>query len=403
MLTDSRIRQLRPNDKVQKVSDGGGLYVQVAPTGTKSWRMGYRFEGKQKTLTIGQYPDVSLADARLAREQAKKLLAQGVDPAAKKQAEKSVVKGDAADGLTFEQIAMEWYERKRVEFAPSHARDVILRLRKHLFPFIGPIPIAELRPRDILRAARAVEETGCLYTARLIASMAARVCAYAQVCEYCDINAGAGLTSVLTMPPKEHRAAVVKPDEFGRVLASLDDYAGFPSTRYALKILPYVFLRSSELRRGRWEEVDLDGALWIIPAGRMKMKREHAVPLARQVVELLRALKEIDGDCALMFPSPFSRSQPISDMGLLNALRRLGHTREEICIHGFRSSASTLLNAMGKYTPDVIEAQLAHQEQNAVRAAYNRADYMEQRRAMMQAWADYIDELRAMAMKRAEA
>ncbi|MCR5563313.1 MAG: integrase arm-type DNA-binding domain-containing protein [Desulfovibrio sp.] len=399
MLTDTRIRQLRPNGKVQKVSDGGGLYVQVAPTGTKSWRMGYRFEGRQKTLTIGQYPDVSLADARLAREQARKLLAQGVDPAAKKQEEKSVGKGDEADGRTFEMTAMEWYERKRVEFAPSHARDVLLRLRKHLFPFIGSIPIAELRPRDILRAARAVEETGCLYTARLIASMAARVCAYAQVCEYTDINAGAGLTSVLTMPVEKHRAAVVKPDEFGKVLASLDDYAGHHSVRYALKLLPYVFLRSSELRRGRWEEVDFASATWTIPPERMKMRREHVVPLARQVVGLLHELRELDNGGELMFPSPNSRSQPISDMGLLVALRRLGYSREEICVHGFRSSASTMLNAMGKFSPDIIEAQLAHADKDKVRAAYNRNDYLEQRREMMQEWADYVDDLRDRAMK----
>ncbi len=373
----------------------------VTANGSKSWRLAYRYGGKQKTYTIGLYPDISLADARFAREEAKKLLAQGIDPLARKQEKKSLgnTNADANTpvGMTFEQVATEWFEKMRPGFSESYAKKLWPRYTKHLFPYIGSIPMADLRPRDILKAARVVEVAGHAYSAHLVATLAARVCSYAQVCEYCETNAAAGLSSVLVKHVGKHRAAVLKPSEFGSVLASLDHYTGHFSTRYALRLMPYVFLRSVELRGGRWEEVDFDSAMWIIPASRMKRREEHFVPLARQVVDILRELKDICGDGELMFPSSHSRKQPLSDMGLLNALRRLGYSREELCVHGFRSSASTLLNNMGRFSPDIIEAQLAHQETDRVRAAYNRNDYMEQRREMMQVWADFIDGLREKA------
>ena len=397
-LTDARLRALKPSDTVQKVSDGGGLYIHVSPAGGKLWRMAYRFEGKQKTLSLGAYPAIGLKEAREARDNAKALLVRGIDPSAEKRRVKAAAETVAKiQATTFEVVGREWFEKKTPNLAPGYRKQLLSRLENHLFPFIGDKPVAELEPAEILAAVRYTEERGAVEMAHKLVQLAGKICSYARLVGYATFNAAAGLGEALPpLPPAKHRAAIISPPEIGGLLRAIETYPGDLSIRYALKILPYVFVRSGELRCAEWGELDFDKAVWIIPAGRMKMKRPHIVPLARQVVKLFEELRQWTGQGRLVFPSPFSASKPITDVGLLNALRRLGYGRDEMSIHGFRGMASTLLNEQG-YRSDVIEAQLAHGERNAIRAAYNHAEYMEERRAMMQAWADYLDELRAGA------
>ena len=396
-LSDTKLRALHgrmlKGEKVGKESDGGGLNFQDG----KYWRLSYRFAGKQKTLALGVYPDVSLKMARQRREWARELLAQGIDPAERKKAEKAEAERvERENALTFEVVAREWFEKKTLELTPDYRKQILSRLENHLFPYIGTALMKDLSPAEVLSAVRVTEKRGAIEQAHRLAQLAGKVCRYARVSGYAKFDAAAGLTEALTNIPKEkHRAAIVEPARIGELLRALDGYPGDISTRYALRILPYVFVRSQEIRGARWEEIDFDKAVWVIPAGRMKMKVAHTVPMASQVVKLFQELKEWTGHGELVFPSPFSATRCISDMGLLNALRRLGYGKDEMTIHGFRGMASTLLNECGKYRHDVIEAQLAHGERNKIRGAYNHAEYLPERRAMMQEWADWLDRLRA--------
>ncbi|MBO4334274.1 MAG: tyrosine-type recombinase/integrase [Desulfovibrio sp.] len=396
-LTDAKLRALKPTGKVQKISDGGGLYIHVTDKGSMLWRMAYRYGGKQKTLSLGAYPTITLSQARLLREQAKQKLAQDEDPGAEKRERKAKTKAlaDANKpvGMSVKDVALEWYGIKKAEWVEKRAKIIMWRLEKYVFPEIGNIPIAELRTSNVLAALRKIEH---IYTAHEISALVSRICAYAHLCEYCEANVAHGLTSALPKHVEQHRAAILDPSMLGQFLVIAKAGAARRPIKYALRLLPYVFLRSGELRGGRWEEVDFEKALWVIPAERMKMRKDHIVPLATQVAELLKEWKDLCGDGPYMFPSSTSRSKCISDVGLLNALLSLGYSREEVSVHGFRSTASTLLNGMG-WNPDVIEAQLAHKEPNKIRAAYNRNEYLDQRREMMQAWADYLDKLREEA------
>lgn len=396
-LTDTKIRALHgrmiKGEKVGKEADGGGLNFQDG----KYWRLSYRFAGKQKTLALGVYPDVSLKIARQKRDWARELLARGIDPAEQKKADKAeAARIEKEDSLTFEVVAREWFEKKTLELTVDYRKQILSRLEKHIFPYIGAVLIKDLSPADVLSAVRVTEKRGAIEQAHRLAQLAGKICRFARVSGYCTFDAAAGLTEALTSIPKEkHRAALVEPKAVGGLLRAIETYPGDVSTRYALRILPYVFVRSQEIRGAKWAEIDFDKAIWIIPAGRMKMKISHTVPLARQVVKLFLELREWTGNSALVFPSPFSTTRCISDMGLLNALRRLGYGKDEMSIHGFRGMASTLLNECGKYRQDVIEAQLAHGERNKVRGAYNHAQYLSERTVMMQEWADWLDKLRA--------
>ncbi|MBR4605371.1 MAG: tyrosine-type recombinase/integrase [Lachnospiraceae bacterium] len=394
-LNDSKLRSIKPTGKVQKISDGGGLYVHVTEKGTMLWRMAYRYGGKQKTLSFGSYPEISLSSARLLREQARQQLAQGVDPGVVKKEKKEQARADTNKpaGMTFEEVAREWYDIKKGEWSEKNVKVVMWRLQKYVFPEIGGMPISELRTAHVLAALRKIERA---YTAHEISALISRVCAYAHLCEYCEANVAQGLSAALPKHTEKHRAAILDPCMLEQFLVISDQGPARPSVKAALRILPYVFLRSFELRGGRWEEVDFEKAVWIIPAERMKMRKEHVVSLATQVIEMLKEWKARCGNETYMFPSPASKSKIITDMGLLNALFSFGYERDEVSVHGFRSTASTLLNGMG-WNPDVIEAQLAHKEQDRIRAAYNRNDYFEQRMKMMQAWADYLDKLREEA------
>lgn len=394
-LSDVILRKAKVTDKAQKFADGGGLYLYVAPTGGKLWRMDYRFEGKRKTLSFGAYPAVSLKEARARRDDAKAKIANGIDPSE----EKKRVKVQAAleereQTLTFEVVAREWFERKTVNLTPGYRQQILSRLGNHLFPFVGGQPFSTLEPTDILSAVRHTEERGAVEMAHRLVQLAGQVCRYARLCGYAKYDAAAGLNEALApVPETQHRSTIVAPTAIGALLRSIDVYEGDISVLYALRILPYVFLRSQELRGAEWTEIDLDGAEWVVPAERMKMRKPHIVPLAHQVVKLFTALRACS-DSQLVFPSPFSKTRCITNMGLLNAIRRMGYGKDEMTVHGFRGMASTILNERG-YRPDVIEAQLAHGEKNTIRRAYNHAQYLPERRKMMQEWADYLDSLRA--------
>lgn len=394
-LTDTTIRTAKPKEKSYKLADAGGLYLEVAPRGGKWWRLKYRHGGKEKRLSLGVYPAVGLREARARAAAAKEQLARGLDPSAERKAERAEVEATAN---TFERVARDWFARQKEGWTPRHAVTVLRRLEGHVFPVLGSRPIAELGAPDFLAVLRRVEDDGHIETARRVAQICGQVTRYARLIGIVQADAASGLSEALTARQTKHFATITNPGEVGALLRAIDAYQGEPVTCYALRILPYVFVRSGELRGAAWEELDLEAALWVIPAERMKMRRPHVVPLARQVVELFKSMRMFSGRGGLVFPGLASSSRPITDMCLLNALRRMGYARGEMTVHGFRSLASTLLNELG-YPPDWIETQLAHAERNSVRAAYNRAEYLLERRRMMQEWADYLDSLRQQTGK----
>lgn len=393
-LTDTKLRALKSTGKVQKLSDGGGLYIHVSPAGGKLWRLFYRFDGKQKTLALGKYPDISLADARRMRDEARALLAQGIDPSAQKKKAKAAAAAEAADmANTFEAVARDWFGKKRTAWTEGHQKKILSRLENQLFPYIGGRPISSLETADYMTAVQKAEARGAIETAHRLAQLCGQVTRFARIAGIVKHDAAAGLVEALAHVQTTHYAAITSPAELGYLLRAIDAYQGEPSICHALRVLPYVFVRSGELRGMTWDELDLNAGEWVIPAGRMKMRRPHVVPLARQVVRLLQSMRDYSGTSAFVFPGTLSASRCISDMGLLNALRRMGYSKEQMTVHGFRTTASTLLNEQG-YNRDWIEAQLAHAERNAIRDAYNRAEYLPERRKMMQEWADYLDSLR---------
>ena len=389
-LTDTAVRTAKPKPKPYKLADGHGLYLEVAPSGGKWWRLKFRHGGKEKRLSLGVYPADGLKEARARAAAVKEQLARGLDPSAERRAAKIEA---AAAVNTFEHVARDWFARQKDGWTPRHALTVLRRLEGHVFPVLGSRPIAELGAPDFLAALRRIEADGHIETARRVAQICGQVTRYARLVGIVQADAASGLSEALTARQTKHFATITEPGEVGALLRAIDAYQGEPATCYALRILPYVFVRSGELRGAAWEELDLDAGQWVIPAERMKMRRPHVVPLARQVVGLFQGMKMFSGRGRLVFPGLASSSRPITDMCLLNALRRMGYARGEMTVHGFRSLASTLLNELG-YPPDWIETQLAHAERNSVRGAYNRAQHLPERRRMMQEWADYLDSLR---------
>ena len=393
-LNDTMLRNLKPEPKPKKLFDGGGLYLHLKPNGSKLWCMAYRYEGKTKTLSFGHYPTISLKGARTRRDDAKALLANGIDPyVEKKQAKERLASEENCQENTFGAIAEEWFKRYSKQISDKH----IIRLRRRLdgkiLPAIGAKLVTECEPIDFLNIAAIDETAGHDEAARRVIYICNQVMEYARVTGRVDYNKAAGLTKVLAPLKVTHRPAVTDPQAIGQLLRDIDTYKGYFSVVYYLKILPYVFTRPSELRLATWQEIDYDAAIWHVPAARMKMRKDHLVPLARQVIDLLHQLKQY---CAsdYLFPSVRANSAPISDATALAGLRRMGYEKDEATLHGFRGTASTLLNDMG-FRPDIIEMQLAHQDSNKVRAAYNRAERFNERRQMMQVWADYLDKLRA--------
>jgi integrase len=394
-LTDTHVRNAKPKAQAYKLGDGRGMYLLVRPDGARYWRLDYRFAGKRRTLALGVYPTITLSVARARREDARTLLAQGTDPSAAKKAKKRAALH--LNETTFEVIAREWLHNQRKRLAPRYSAQILARLEGDVFPQIGSRPIAEIDAPELLDVIRKVEQRGVLETARRLRQSCGQIFRYAIVTRRAKHDPSADLRDALRAQGRRRSHKAMSRDELPNFLRALEAYDGEPRTRIALWLIILTFVRTGELRAARWSEFEnLQGAepLWRVPAERMKMKSEHIVPLAPQVVALLRELSRLPGSdtSPFLFPSP-SREGCMSYNTMLYALYRMGY-HSRATVHGFRAMASTALNEMG-FSPDVVERQLAHQERNAVRAAYNRAEYLGERRAMMKYWADCVDVLRA--------
>jgi integrase len=392
VLTDTTIRKAKAGDKPQRLFDGGGLYLEISPAGGKLWRLKYRFGGKEKRLALGAYPDTTLAGARERRTAARRFLASGIDPSEVRKAakvERAKVAAIAAD--TFENMAREWLARQ--EGAEVTLRKSRWILETFLFPEIGGTPIANVTPRMLLEALRKVEATGKLETAKRAKIKAGQVFRWAILEGRVETDPTGSLRGALKAPKNKHHAAVTDPVKIGELLRAIDGFTGQPVTLAALKLAPLVFVRPGELRHAEWTEFDLDGAIWRIPPERMKMKAAHIVPLSNQAVSILRELQILTGDGHFVFPGLRTKNRPMSENTVNAALRRLGYGTDEMTGHGFRSMAASRLNEMG-WNADAIERQLAHAESNKVRAAYTHAaQYLDERKRMMQGWADYLEAL----------
>jgi integrase len=388
MLTETAVRAAKATEKSYKRSDEKGMFLFVTPSGARLWRLKYRIGGKEKLLALGAYPDVSLKRAREKRDEARSLIADGIDPAAKKKAERQ------ASADTFATIAAEYVELRRKHLNGRTLAKAEWILNDWLLKYLGSRSVNTIKPADILSVCRRLELRGKRETAHRTRALAGRIMRYAVATGRLDRDPTADLRGALAPVTVKHHAAITDPQQIGELLRAIDEYQGQPSTAAALKLAPLVFVRPGELRAAEWSEFDLDNAEWRIPGQRMKMGEPHIVPLSTQAVDVLRDLHTITGDGRFLFPSLRSGARCISDNTINAALRRLGYSKEQMVGHGFRSMASTCLNEQG-WHPDLIELQLAHAERNKVRAAYNRAERLAERRRMMESWGDYLDGLKA--------
>lgn len=391
MLTDTKIRTAKAAEKPYRLFDGGGLYLEVAPGGGKWWRLKYRFGGKEKRLSLGVYPAVNLKAARERCNKARRQLADDIDPGLTRKAEKHTKAVNA--GNSFEAVAREWFEKNKATWVDSHSDKIIRRLERDIFPWLGARPVAEVTAPEILRALRRVENRGAVETAHRIQQNCGQVFRYAIATGRADRNPAADLRGALPPVKQEHHASITEPTAIGGLLRAIDGYEGAFVTKCALRLAPLVFVRPGELRKAEWSEFDLGKAEWRIPPTRMKRRELHVVPLSQQALEILNELRPLTGEDRYLFPGVRGRKKFMSENTINAALRRLGYDGTQMTGHGFRSMASTLLNEQGWHR-DAIERQLAHAERNAVRAAYNYAEHLPERRRMMQSWADYLDGLK---------
>lgn len=391
-LTDTTIKNAKPKDKPYKLADGGGMYLLVNTKGQKWWRLDYRLNGKRKTISFGVYPDVPLKTARTRRTVAREQIAEGENPSEIRKKEKAAI--DGAD--SFRTVADEWLEKHSSKWTPKTFDSVTTRLTNYVYPWLGDEPVSKITAVDLLAALRRIEEKGALETAHKVRQYCGQVFRYAIATGRATRDVSQDLKGALTPVNTRHYASITEPRKIGELLRAIDGYKGQPVTRYALRLAPLIFLRPGELRRAAWEDIDLDDAEWRIPAEKMKMDRPHIVPLSAQALEVLKEIEPLTGNGPYLFPSIRTKQRPMSENTLNAALRGMGYSRDEMTAHGFRSMASTRLNELG-WNRDAIERQLAHVEGNAVRAAYNYAEHLDERREMMQAWADYLDGLRSGA------
>ena len=392
-LTDTAIRNIKPKNRPSKLADGNGLYLFVTPTGSRLWRLKYRFGGHERVLSIGAYPPVTIKMARDAREQAKSMLVTVIDPSQAKQASK--LKEKEATLHSFQAIATEYIAKLTREHRAKGTMAKVEWLLSLAFDAIGHRPIRDISAADLLEVLRKVEARGHHETAKRLRSTIGAVFRYTIATARCDNDPTFALKGALTRPTAKSRPAITEKKALGAVLRAIYGFDGQPTTSVALKLLALLAPRPGELRHAHWIEFDFDAATWTIPASRMKMRREHRVPLSRQAICLLRELHALTGDGELVFPSIRSNSRPMSENTLNAALRRMGYAKDEVVAHGFRATFSTIANKSGKWNPDAIEAALAHVENNSVRRAYNRAQFWDERVEMVQWWADLLDELRA--------
>ncbi|MGD9288735.1 MAG: tyrosine-type recombinase/integrase [Desulfobacterales bacterium] len=392
-LTDTAIRNAKPREKQYKLSDEKGMYVLVKKAG-KYFRLDYRFRGKRKTLALGVYPDVKLQEARQKRDEARKLIVNGVDPVQMRKATKAMHFEQAANN--FEAVAREWFIKHSPSWAKNHSNKIIRRFELHIFPWLGSRPISEITPLELLSVLRRIESRGILETAHRTLQNCGRVFRYAISTGRAERDPSADLRGALAPVKHGHMATITEPKKIGELLRAIDGYEGTPVAQCALRLAPLVFVRPGELRHAEWTEIDFDNAEWRIPAEKMKMKNPHIVPLSKQAVIVLSEIQPITGQGRYVFPSIRTNSRPMSNNTVLAALRRMGYTKEEMCGHGFRAMASTILHEQG-WPSDIIERQLAHAERNSIKAAYNHAQHLPERRRMMQAWADYLDSVKMKA------
>lgn len=391
-LTATAINNAKTTDKSLKLFDGDGLFLLVQPSGGKWWRLKYRFGGKEKLLSLGTYPEISLKAARERREDARRLIANGVDPSDNRKAVKEASIEMASN--TFEVLAREWFAKFSPNWAESHASKVIRRLEVNIFPWLGDKQIKDITAPMLLTCLRRIEERGILETAHRVMQSCGQVFRYAVSTGRAERDVATDLRGALPPVKEKHFSSITDPGAIGGLLRAINDYQGSFITQCALRLAPLVFVRPGELRRAEWKEVNLENAEWRIPAERMKMREAHIVPLSKQALMVLNELKPLTGSGQYLFPGARTNGRPMSENAITAALRRMGFSKEEQTGHGFRSMASTLLNEHG-WKGDVIERQLAHGERNKVRAAYNFAEHLKERREMMQWWADYLDRLKA--------
>jgi integrase len=394
IITDAKARNAKPRDAQYKLSDDRGLYLLVAPNGGKWWRFNYRFDGKQKTLSMGVYPDVGLADARERRDAARRLIAAGTDPSDHRKATKAAHAQLTEN--TFEAVAREWFAKFKPQWAESHSSKVIRRLEVDLFPWLGARPIAEISAPDVLKCVHRVEGRGAKDTAHRVIQNAGQVFRYAVATGRIASDPTRDLRGAIAPATHKHFAAITEPAAVGELLRAIDGFKGTFVVQCALRLAPLFFVRPGELRRARWKEIDFDKAEWRYFV--TKTKKEHIVPLAAQAVERLRELHALTGHGIYVFSGARTNGKPMSDAAINAALRRMGYdTKTEITGHGMRAMARTILHQEIGIAPEIIEHQLAHRVPDALGTAYNRTKFLKERRGMMQKWADYLDRLKAGA------
>jgi len=395
-LTNTAImkaRYTREDGKPERLADEKGLYLELSPAGGKLWRWKYRFGGKEKRLALGAYPDVGLKDAREKRDDARALLAEGIDPGLERKIQKAAkVERDAN---SFESVAREWLAKNAPTWAESHVHNITRRLERDIFPWLGGRPISEITAPELLAVLRRIEARGAVETAHRAKENCGQIFRYAVATGRAERDPSQDLRGALAPAKTEHMAALTDPAAVGGLLRMFDEYRGTLVTRCALQLAPLVFVRPGELRHAEWTDIDLDAGEWSFIAS--KTKTPHIVPLARQAVAILRELHPLTGHGRYVFPSPRTDERPMSENAILSAMRRMNIAKDEMTGHGFRAMARTLLHERLKFPAEVIEHQLAHKVSDALGTAYNRTKFLDDRRAMMQAWADYLDRLKAGA------
>ncbi|MBK5275620.1 MAG: integrase arm-type DNA-binding domain-containing protein [Desulfuromonadales bacterium] len=391
-LSDIQISKAKPKDKPYKLADGGGLFLLITPTGGKLWRYKYRFASKEKLLSYGSYPSLSLADARQLRDDSKKLLAKGVDPGENKKAQKAAQ--GVQDANTFEVIAREWHSKFAHTWVPSHAKHKLERLETNVFPWIGKRPVKEITAPDVLAVLRRLESRGILDTAHRVRFECGQIFRYAIATGRAERDPSADLKGALPPVKNGHHAAPTDPKAVAPLLRAIDGFSGSFVVKCAMQLAPILFVRPGELRAAEWSEIDIDSAEWNIPAEKMKMKVAHLVPLPHQAVEILKVLYSLTGHSKYVFPCQRTPLRCMSDNAVNAGLRRMGFEKSEITGHGFRAMARTILDEVLQVRPDFIEHQLAHAVRDPNGRAYNRTAHLVERKKMMQLWADYLDGLK---------
>jgi integrase len=393
-LSEIKVRNAKPQESAYKLFDGGGLYLFVTPSGGKLWHFKYHFDNKEKKLTFGSYPEISLLDARQRRDDARKLLTNGVDPGAVRKAQKQA---KVEDTETVEVIAREWHEKFKSKWTEGHALKIMRSLERDVFPWIGTRPIKEIKAPELLTVLRRVESRGVLEGAHRIRGLCSMIFRYAVSTGRTERNPARDLIGSLAPAKEKHLAAITEPKEVRELLLAIDGYVGSYVIKLALQLSPLVFVRPGELRHMEWKEVDFENALWSIPAEKMKMREPHLVPLSKQARKILEELQKLTGTSQYAFPSGRTYDRPMSNNAILAALRRMGYTKDEMTPHGFRAMARTIIDEVLQIRPDFIEAQLAHRVSDPLGRSYNRTQHLNERRKMMQKWADYLDGLKVGA------